>query len=157
MLQAYAAYYPDVALNHILTPKAITHLHDRQRSCIDGTLAFGYWAEAVPSQQFLSAADFAPLLKAIAVNEPGSLKITTPTLVIQGTADKTVPPAATDAVVRDLCANDDPVLYRAYPSATHDGVMMAAKSDTEAWVAARFTRAAEGSNCNAQPSAAARQ
>jgi pimeloyl-ACP methyl ester carboxylesterase len=154
LLQSYAAYYPEVALDRILAPEAINHLQDLQQSCIGAAVASGYWAEAAPKLQFLPSADLAPLLKAIAINEPGALKLSAPTLVIQGTADTTVPPAATDAVVRDLCDSGSAVRYRSYTSATHDGVLLTAKTDVEAWVAARFARIPESSNCDARPSGA---
>ena len=155
MLQSYATYYPEVVLARILTPQAKKHLRDTREGCIDGALKSGYWAQSIPSSQFLSKPDLGPLLRAVADNEPGTLRIVAPTLLIQGTADKTVPPSGTDAVDRDLCRSGNVVSYRTYPEESHEGVLSAARADIEAWVDARFSGAVATSNCDAPPSAAA--
>jgi pimeloyl-ACP methyl ester carboxylesterase len=153
-LQSYAAYYPEIVLGRILTPQAKKHLKDTWRGCIDDALASGYWAESIPSEQFLPTPDLRPLLKAAASNEPGALRIGAPTLLIQGTGDATIPPSSTDAVDRDLCLSGNVVSYRIYSEASHEGVLAAAKADLEGWVDARFSGVEAASNCDASPSAA---
>jgi pimeloyl-ACP methyl ester carboxylesterase len=155
VLQSYAAYYPEIALERILTPQAIGHLRDTWEGCIDDALAFGYWAESIPSRQFVTQPDLGLLLKATAANEPGQLRIAAPTLLIQGTSDRTIPPQATDAVARDLCQVGNSVSYQTYSDASHEGVLTAAKADIEAWVDARFAGVKATSNCNEPPSAKA--
>jgi len=155
VLQSYAAYYPEIALERILTPQAIGHLRDTWEGCIDEALAFGYWAESIPSRQFVTQPDLGLLLKATAANEPGQLRIAAPTLLIQGTSDRTIPPQATDAVARDLCRVGNSVSYRTYSDASHEGVLTVAKADVEAWVDARFAGVKATSNCDEPPSAEA--
>ena len=155
MLQSYAAYYPEIALERILKPRALEHLSDTLDGCIDDALAAGYWAESIPSHQFVTQPDLSPLLKAAAANEPGQLRIVAPTLLIQGTSDRTIPPKNTDAVARDLCRVGNSVSYRTYPDASHEGVLDVARSDIEAWVNARFAGLEATSNCDEPPSAAA--
>jgi pimeloyl-ACP methyl ester carboxylesterase len=155
MLQSFAAYYPEVALERILTPRALEHLQDTWEGCIDETLKSGYWAASIPSHQFVAQPDLGPLLKAAAANEPGRLRILAPTLLIQGTGDQTVPTWSTDAVARDLCRAGNSVSYLTYSDASHEGVLAAAKVDVEAWVDARFAGATATSNCAEPPSAAA--
>jgi pimeloyl-ACP methyl ester carboxylesterase len=154
-LEAYAAYYPEVALERVLAPQAIEHLPNLSQGCIDDALPSGYWVESDPSRQFLSAADLGPVLRAMAENEPGMLRIAAPTLLLQGGGDRTVPPIATDVVDHDLCGRSSPVLYRTYPGVSHDGLLSAAKAEVEAWVDARFSGATATTNCSAPPSAAA--
>jgi pimeloyl-ACP methyl ester carboxylesterase len=155
MLQSYAAYYPEIALERILKPRALEHLSDTLDGCIDDALAAGYWAESIPSHQFVTQPDLSPLLKAAAANEPGQLRIVAPTLLIQGTSDRTIPPKNTDAVARDLCRVGNSVSYRTYPDASHEGVLDVARSDIEAWVNARFAGLEATNNCDEPPSAAA--
>jgi pimeloyl-ACP methyl ester carboxylesterase len=155
LLQSYAAYYPEIALERILTPRAIEHLRDTWDGCIDDALASGYWAKSVPSRQFVAQPDLGPLLKAAAANEPGQLRIVAPTLLIQGTSDRTVPPKNTDAVARDLCRVGNSVSYRTYSDASHEGVLDVARADIEAWVDARFAGLEATGNCDDPPSAAA--
>jgi len=90
-LEAYAAYYPQVALERVLAPQAIEHLPDLRRGSIDDALTSGYWVESAPSRQFLSASDLGPVLKALAENEPGTLRIAAPTLLLQGAGDRRCP------------------------------------------------------------------
>src|SRR6202011_3119408 len=82
VLQSYAAYYPEITLERILTPQAIGHLRDTWEGCIDEALASGYWAESMPRRQFLNQPDRGFLLKSRPPNEPGQLRIAAPTLLI---------------------------------------------------------------------------
>lgn len=156
VLQSYAAYYSDIALERVLTPEAIEHLRDTWEGCIDDTLASGYWAEAVPSRQFVAQPDLDPLLRIGDANEPGQLRISAPTLLVQGTSDQTIPPKITDEVARDLCRLGNSVTYTPYSGASHEGVLELAKEDVEAWVRARFAGMKATSNCDVLPSAAGR-
>jgi pimeloyl-ACP methyl ester carboxylesterase len=155
VLQSYATYYPEIALDRILTPAALQHLPDTWEGCIDDAIAAGYWATSIPSHQFVAQPDLGPLLKAAAANEPGQLQITAPTLLVQGTSDQTIPPKATDVVARDLCRVGNLIFYRTYPDVSHEGVLTAAKADIESWVDARFSGAKAVSNCDELPSAEA--
>jgi pimeloyl-ACP methyl ester carboxylesterase len=156
LLQSYAAYYPEVTLKSILVPQAIEHVPDTWNGCIDDALASGYWVESIPNRQFLSSGNLGPTLNAAAANDPGTLHIVAPTLLVQGTADSTVPPTNTDIVDQDLCRNGSSVLYRTYPDTSHDGLLTASKTDAQAWVDARFAGGSVANNCAAPPSAAMR-
>jgi pimeloyl-ACP methyl ester carboxylesterase len=155
VLQSYAAYYPGVALERILTPKALEQLSNTRDECIDAALASGYWADSVPRRQFVTHPDLGPLLKAAAANEPGQLRIIAPTLLIQGTNDQTIPTKATDAVAGDLCRVGNSITYRKYSDDSHEGVLAVAKTDIEAWVDARLAGAKATSNCDDLSSAEA--
>lgn len=154
VLQSYAAYYPGVALERILTPKALEHLSSTWDECIDAR-ASGYWADSVPRRQFVAHPELEPLLKASAANEPGQLRIIAPTLLIQGTNDQTILTKATDALASDLCRVGNSITYRKYSDDSYEGVLAVAKADIEAWVDARFVGAKATSICNELPSAEA--
>ncbi|OYZ90253.1 MAG: hypothetical protein B7Y01_02890 [Xanthobacter sp. 17-67-6] len=88
-----------------------------------------------------------------AQNEPGTLAISVPTLVMQGTADVTVRPQDTDASVRELCAKGNVVTYKTFPGRDHDGVMAAGAPDALAFLADRFAGAPATGNCADLPKA----
>jgi pimeloyl-ACP methyl ester carboxylesterase len=153
VLQSYATNYPDIDLKRILTPQAISHLPDLQVGCMTHALTTGYWATAIAKDQFLPKPDLAAFLKAAALNEPGALRISVPTLVQQGAADVTVRPQDTDAMTRQLCANGNDLDYRALPGADHNGSMVAGATYAHEWIDARFAGEKANSNCAALPSA----
>jgi len=155
VLVSYAGDNPDIDLSRILTSTAVAHLPDLLVGCMSHALTTGYWSTAIAKDQFLPNPDLAALLKMAAQNEPGTLAISGPTLIAQGTGDVTVLPAATDATVASLCASGNAVLYRTYKGASHDGVMVAGAADARDWVKARFAGEPEGGNCLDLPSAAA--
>lgn len=74
---------------------------------------------------------------------------------MQGTADDTVQPAWSDAVVRSLCKNDNDVRYTIYPGATHETVVTQAAAEIAPWIDARFKEEVAQSNCAALPAAKA--
>jgi pimeloyl-ACP methyl ester carboxylesterase len=154
VLESFASNHPDIKLDTILTPQALAHLPQTLHACITSTVSKGYWATAIPKDQFLPGADLTSVLKTAAQNEPNRLKISVPTLVAQGTADDTVMPPWTDNVVESLCKNGTPLEYIVYPGATHETVLTSATGQMNAWVDARFAGRFAESNCHALPSAA---
>jgi pimeloyl-ACP methyl ester carboxylesterase len=153
VLQSFASNHPDIDLEKILTPQALEHLPQTRIDCITKTVSEGYWATAIPKEQFIAGADLSAVLNVAAANEPGDLRIAAPTLVAQGTADDTVLPAWTDAVVRSLCKNGNDLLYTVYPGATHETIVTEAAGEIRTWVDARFAGAGVETNCGALPTA----
>jgi alpha-beta hydrolase superfamily lysophospholipase len=151
VLESFAANHPSIQLDKILTKEARDHLPETMNSCITATVSTGYWATAVPRDQFLPRADIAPVLKVASENEPNSLRIGVPTLVFQGTADDTVVPAWTDDVVRYLCKGGAPLEYVVQPGATHESVLTASTDQMRVWVDARFGGKIARSNCSSLP------
>ena len=154
VLQSFASNHPTIALDRILTAPALAQLPQTRTDCISKTVSQGFWATAIPRQQFLPAADLAAVLDVAAVNEPDRLSIAVPTLVMQGTADDTVLPAWTDAVVRGLCSRGSALLYTTYPGATHETIVSAAAPQLRDFVDARFAGTPMQSNCATLPTAA---
>jgi pimeloyl-ACP methyl ester carboxylesterase len=154
VLQSFARTDPAIDLARILTPQAIAHLPDLMQGCMTHALTTGYWSKAIAKEQFVASPDFAAFLKFAAKNEPGALKIAAPTMVVQGSADVTVFPAATDGLVRQLCANGNVVDYRVFADADHNGSMTHGAKAAQAWIAARFRGDAAKSACGNLPKAA---
>lgn len=156
VLQSYAKTDPSIDLSRILTPQAIAHLPDLYEQCMTHALSTGYWASAIAKDQFVAKPDLKNFLKFSAKNEPGSLKISVPTLVVQGSADVTVFPATTDALARQLCARGNVMGYKVIAEADHEGSMVLGQTTALEWINARFAGKAATNECGALAEAAKR-
>ena len=154
VLQSFASNHPGIDLKAILTPQALAHLPQTRTDCISKTVSEGYWATAIPKDQFITGADLTAVLKVAADNDPSRLRIASPALILQGTADDTVLPAWTDGVVRALCKNGNKLRYLVYPGATHETIVTRAATDIRTWIDARFARQKPTSDCADLASAA---
>jgi pimeloyl-ACP methyl ester carboxylesterase len=153
VLQSYSQTDPRIRLDRILTKEAVSHLPDLMQGCMTAALTRGYWSTAIARDQFLAKPDLAAFLRMAARNEPGTLRIPAPTLVVQGTADTTVFPSATDLLTQQLCARGNVVRYDPVPGADHDGSMSKGGDAGRAFVAARFKGEFAASQCRALPRA----
>jgi pimeloyl-ACP methyl ester carboxylesterase len=154
VLQSFASNHAEIDLKRILAPNALAHLSETMASCITKTVSEGYWATAIPKAQFVYEADISPVLAVAAQNDPSVLRISAPTLILQGSADDTVKPIWTDEVVRSLCKTGNNVTYTIDPGATHETVVPQAAAEIATWIDARFGNAATIGNCAALPSSA---
>jgi len=92
-----------------------------------------------PKAIFTDGADFGPLAKLLDAQDPSHLKITTPLLIDQGSADSTVIPIFTDQLATELTKNGNKGLtYKKYPGVDHGGIVVAAAKDATAWIAKRL-------------------
>lgn len=153
VVQSYATTFPEVDLTRILTPEAIARLPELRVQCMTHALTTSYWARAIARDQFRRDAALGPFLAVAARNEPGSLVIRSPLMVMQGAGDMTVRPADTDQTVRQFCGGGATLEYRAFPGVDHDGVMVSGAEGAIAWMRARFAGQAAVGNCAALPSA----
>ena len=81
-------------------------------------------------------------------NDPGTVKTSVPMLVVQGTADGTVPPALTDSFVTTMaCPIGDTVQYLHVTGATHGTVVFEAAPTIVAWMDARLAGAPAATTC----------
>lgn len=153
VLQSFAFNHSGIKLGTILSRQALDHLPQTLRACITSTVTEGYWAAAIPKDQFLPKADLTSVLQTAAENEPAALKIAVPTLVAQGTEDDTVMPTWTDNLVSSLCKHGTPLEYLVQRGATHETVLTLSTAQMKTWVDARFAGETAKSNCGALPSA----
>lgn len=152
-LKAYATTNPDIDLARILTPTAISHLPDLMQGCMTRALTSGYWSTAIAKDQFVAKPDLAAFRAMARQNEPGLLRIAAPTMIVQGTADVTVMPEATDDLARQLCIRGNRLDYMPMPGADHNGSMVKGGADALAFIDARFRGVTAGSNCKVLPKA----
>jgi len=102
-----------------------------------------------PAGVFAAGADADPTVLAHArANDPGNVRTTVPMLVVQGTADGTVPPALTDTyVTTKACPIGDTVQYLHVTGATHGTVVYLAAPTIVAWMNARLAGAPAPTTC----------
>jgi pimeloyl-ACP methyl ester carboxylesterase len=103
-----------------------------------------------PVQVFLQSAENNPVVVAHArANDPGNVRTLFPMLVVQGTADRTVPPPLTDSfVTTKACPIGDTVEYLHVTGATHDTVVFEAAPTIVAWMDARLAGDPAPTTCN---------
>jgi hypothetical protein len=93
------------------------------------------------SQLFRADADVNPIVAALsAQDDPEGLKIKTPVLIEQGSADTTAFPTFTQQLVADYLKAHAKVTYKTYGGVTHGGVVTSAKpqSDATAYIKKRL-------------------
>jgi alpha-beta hydrolase superfamily lysophospholipase len=132
--------YPDLPASAVFTPAGEAFASSAvTRGCADQV------AEAVVTHHLTTGAMFTataatdPTLQAHArANDPGDVRTTMPMLVVQGTADRTVPSPLTDTYVSTrACPIGDTVQYLHVTGATHGTVVIESAPTIVAWMNAR--------------------
>lgn len=102
-----------------------------------------------PEDVFKASAETDPAVLAHArANDPGRVRTPAPLLVVQGTADATVPPPLTDAFVATAaCPIGDTVEELHVPGATHASVVEVAAPAIVAWMQARLAGTPAPTTC----------
>ena len=80
-------------------------------------------------------------------NSAGNRPAGAPLLVVQGSADTTIPKVLTDAFDAKACAAGDTVEYRVYDGATHGSVIVAAQDDVVQWLKDRVAGKPAPTSC----------
>jgi pimeloyl-ACP methyl ester carboxylesterase len=153
-LGSYARTNPKIKLDRILSRQALSHMPDLFDGCMTHALTKGYWSTAIARDQFVKKPDLRAFRKMARENEPGFLRISVPTMILQGKADVTVLPKDTDDVAKELCKSGNVLVYRPIDGADHDGSMIKGGADALAFIDARFKGETVASNCKALPKAA---
>jgi pimeloyl-ACP methyl ester carboxylesterase len=136
-IQGFHAAYPDADPHAVLAPDAEAKSEAATTQCSDAVMtAFqGVSGSAVLAHDPLSIPTIATLLHA---NSAGNRPAGAPLLIVQGSADATIPKVLTDAFDKKACAAGDTVEYRIYDGATHGSVIVAAQDDVVQWLADRI-------------------
>lgn len=136
----------DIALTDLLGPKAVAQAD---------VLRTGCWYEVLGAYRDLDPAQFSPPTPAgqAAVdaffrrNEPGTVPLGKPILLVQGSADGSVPLFVTRALHKRLCDSGETVRLSVYRGLGHDEVLAPSLGDTLAWIRARVAGEAAESDC----------
>jgi hypothetical protein len=128
----FAAAYPELRLEEVLTPRALRALDVIENGCIDDILDTyaGPAGETLRLERLMQP----PWPALLDENTPGRVPTAVPLFVGQGEADALVVPELTDALVARLCAIGDDVMYRRYPGESHSGVVEASQDDVLDWI-----------------------
>jgi len=81
------------------------------------------------------------------VNTPDTSPGYGPILLLQGTADRTIPASLTQQAAVKLCRLGDTVQYQTYAGMDHDPLVFASFRDQVRWIAARFAGKPAPTNC----------
>jgi alpha-beta hydrolase superfamily lysophospholipase len=137
----WAVTYRDLPISDVLTtkgaqvaPSVVTH------GCLPEVV------RAIATQHLTPATVFRPnastnsvVLAHAKLNDPGHTRTGAPMLIVQGTADTTVPPALTDSFVQTLaCPIGDTVDYLHVNGATHGTVVNEAAPAIVTWMTDRL-------------------
>jgi pimeloyl-ACP methyl ester carboxylesterase len=142
--------YDNLPVSDVFTPAGAQFASTEvTRGCADQLTAAIAAKHLQPQQVFQAAATTDPTVVTLArANDPGDVKTDVPMLVVQGTADQTVPPALTDAyVATKACPVGDRVEYLHVTGATHGSVVVDAAPAILAWMDARRVGQRAPSTC----------
>jgi pimeloyl-ACP methyl ester carboxylesterase len=153
LVRGYASIDPTIRPDALFARGAEAFEAQLETRCVLGLLQRDSWAGLTPAKTFAPGADFGPLLQRVAQNEPGSLRIGVPALLLQGTGDEIVAPIASDLLARELCAQNVALSYDPVADADHNGLVLATLGTAQAWIDARFAGAPAASNCADLPRA----
>jgi acetyl esterase/lipase len=130
---------PSFDLGAVLSDQANAFYPQTETQCLPELSAPASFGGLSPKAIFKDGADLAPLAKLLDVQDPSHLKITTPLLIDQGSADTTVLPPFTDQLATELRTNGAKSLtYKKYPGVDHAGIVTAAAKDATTWIAKRL-------------------
>lgn len=119
---------PSIDINKLADSSILPQFEAAQHLCVGELAAL----KPLPQGQYLKeGADLNKVKQFLLAQDPSSLKLNVPVLVIQGSEDKTtVTPETTKQMVQKLCNNGNNVLYKEYAGQSHRSVIAASKHNT---------------------------
>jgi len=147
---AWSTTYKDLPSSSLFTPAGITFAKAAiSKGCSSEVGRAITQAKLTPATVFSSKASSNPVVMAHAkLNDPGRVKTNFPMLIIQGTADGTVPPALTDSFVSSAaCPMGDRVEYLHAVGADHGSVVFVSAPKVLSWMQDRLSGIAATTTC----------
>jgi pimeloyl-ACP methyl ester carboxylesterase len=149
---AYSRFYPDIKFDQALRPEALNAGREIANLCsflppedpqriAELTKTFDGGSLAVKAN---------PALAARLAQNTADHPIAAPVVIAQGLADTVVPPAATDAYVKERCAAGQRLEYWTFKGADHGGIVQPGASldaPLVAWTMARFAGKVQAKGC----------
>ncbi|MBM4265652.1 MAG: alpha/beta fold hydrolase [Deltaproteobacteria bacterium] len=159
---SYAETYPDLSLDQILTtctpeeskPCGTNAVPIASQNCLETAVAPFLLMSEIGTKA--SAYVNFPLPRVwvdrLCQNDVGNVPMPSPVLMVQGTADTTLPVGMNcDYFENVACPQDVSIQFTLYPGATHTSVPSVAFPDILAWERARLAGDAAPSNCGSPP------
>jgi pimeloyl-ACP methyl ester carboxylesterase len=146
-IQGFHAAYPEADPAAVLSPDAQAKSEAATTQCADDVMdAFqGVSGPAVLAHDPLGIPEIQRLLHA---NSAGNRPAGAPVLIVQGSADTTIPKVLTDTFDVKACAAGNTVDYRVYDGATHGSVITAAQDDVVQWLQDRVAGKPAPTTCS---------
>lgn len=133
--------------SRMLGPDALAKLPEvADEACLDAAAAL---LADTPAATLLQPhwADDPAVVRFARANRPDETAAYGPILLLQGTADRTIPEPLTRKTAANLCKLGDLVEYRTYAGMDHDPLVDASFRDQINWIAARFAGQPARGNC----------
>jgi pimeloyl-ACP methyl ester carboxylesterase len=144
-LSGLAAADPSVRLEDVLAPEALERAGVLESGCFDEVMAaFG---DLSPDELLVGGAVPDALVAKFAAGNPGAEAPNAPVLLVQGSADDTIPADLTQLFQSRLCGFDQPVALSEYAGADHINILPASQDDVHAYIRARFKKEPAPSGC----------
>jgi pimeloyl-ACP methyl ester carboxylesterase len=136
IVRGIAAAVPSLDTTGLLSEKGAALYPQTLDQCLPELSADNAFGGLAPADIFVSKPDFTAAAKALDAEDPSHLKISTPLLIEQGTADTTVLPFFTDQLDKELRAAGVKLTYKKYPGVDHGGVVVrpTPQADAAKWV-----------------------
>ena len=138
--------YRNLPVSDLLTPTGAELALKYQNMSCDGIINLTPYAN---SDLFAANISANPLVMDYArLNDPGRAATPAPILVVQGTADTTVPQFLTNGYVSNFaCPIGDTIDYLTYQGANHGSVLAMAAADVQNWIEARLSNQTPPTTC----------
>ena len=141
-----AAANPSLDLNEVLTEKGQRLLPVVDTGCT--TEVFQTFS-ADPLDALIKRDGFrtGPWAAALAANEPGSVRIPAPVLIVHGDRDEQIPVATSAKLLSRMCANGTVVQRKTFRGQDHGGAALASIGDVVAFGVARMAGIPASTSC----------
>jgi acetyl esterase/lipase len=145
-----------IPIDTVVTPEAMPAVDALAGECIESPLDLleRQYSQRPLRRRFLAVPDVTaiePWKSLLAANTAGTLPADVPVWIVQGAADRLVPPEVTRAYVQRLCAAGSRVQYVELPGVHHGFVAADGAAQAVAWMADRFDGAPAPSDCPVAP------
>jgi pimeloyl-ACP methyl ester carboxylesterase len=122
---------PSLHVRSLLGPEAAARYPQTLERCLPGLREGDSYGPIAPADFFRSDADISPVLNALKkAGDPEHLRIRTPVLIEQGTADSTVFQFTDDQLVAEYKKRGNPVTYTTYDGVDHGGIVVSGAAES---------------------------
>ncbi len=142
----FAAAYPDLPLDALVTPEVIAAIADIRPLCV-GEIVARFLGPDAASVLVADPAAVEPWASRLEANSPGNRPADSPVLVFHGGADEQIPPTISEAMLARYCRYERPVERRVYEGEGHVGVLAAARDDALDWIDDRLANKDAPTSC----------
>ena len=143
MIEGFATIDPRIVPSRMFEAQAARLLPQLETRCFSELAHDAEWNAIVPraAARFSADSDFAALHEDLVANDAANLRISVPTLLVQGGNDNQISAASTMEVQRLYRGRGTSVSTLSYPGADHGSVLLQSIDDVAPWVAQRFAAA----------------